>query len=85
MSIIHPTAIVEDGARLGADVTVGAFSIVGRDVTLEDGVTLDAHVLIRGRTVIGAAIGSIRREVLDGRADATAGRVGCGRLAVDLV
>jgi UDP-N-acetylglucosamine acyltransferase len=54
MSLIHPTAIVEDGARLGADVTVGAFSVVGRDVTLEDGVSLDAHVMIRGRTTIGA-------------------------------
>jgi UDP-N-acetylglucosamine acyltransferase len=54
MSLIHPTAIVEDGARLGADVTVGAFSIVGREVTLEDGVTLDAHVMVRGRTTIGA-------------------------------
>jgi UDP-N-acetylglucosamine acyltransferase len=53
MSLIHPTAIVEDGARLGADVTVGAFSIVGRDVTLGDGVTLDAHVMIRGRTTVG--------------------------------
>jgi UDP-N-acetylglucosamine acyltransferase len=54
MSLIHPTAIVEDGAQLGADVTVGAFSIVGREATLEDGVTLDAHVMIRGRTTIGA-------------------------------
>lgn len=54
MSHIHPTAIVEDGARLGADVTVGAFTIVGDEVTLEDGVTLDAHVIVRGRTSIGA-------------------------------
>lgn len=53
MSLIHPTAIVEDGARLGADVTVGAFSIVGRDVALEDGVTLDSHVMVRGHTTIG--------------------------------
>ena len=68
MSIIHPTAIVEDGARLGADVTVGAFSIVGRDVTLEDGVTLDAHVLIRGRTVIGARTRIAAFAVIGGEA-----------------
>ena len=54
MSFVHPTAIVEDGAHLGADVSIGAFSIVGREVTLEDGVTLDAHVMIRGLTTIGA-------------------------------
>jgi UDP-N-acetylglucosamine acyltransferase len=54
MAFIHPTAIVEDGARLGEDVTVGAFSIVGSGVTLEDAVSLDAHVIVRGRTTIGA-------------------------------
>jgi UDP-N-acetylglucosamine acyltransferase len=54
MTEIHPTAIVEDGARLGEGVSVGAFAMVDRDVTLEDGVALDAHVIVRGRTVIGA-------------------------------
>ena len=34
MSLIHPTAIVEVGERLGADVTVGAFSVVGSESTL---------------------------------------------------
>ncbi|HVY18471.1 MAG TPA: acyl-ACP--UDP-N-acetylglucosamine O-acyltransferase [Bauldia sp.] len=68
MSLIHPTAIVEDGARLGADVTVGAFSIVGNQVTLEDGVTLDAHVMIRGRTTIGARTRVATLAVLGGEA-----------------
>jgi UDP-N-acetylglucosamine acyltransferase len=68
MSLIHPTAIVEDGARLGADVSVGAFSIVGRDATLEDGVTLDAHVMIRGRTTIGARTRVATLAVLGGEA-----------------
>jgi UDP-N-acetylglucosamine acyltransferase len=68
MSLVHPTAIVEDGARLGADVTVGAFSIVGHDVTLEDGVTLDAHVLIRGRTTIGARTRVAAMSVIGGEA-----------------
>ena len=54
MGLVHPTAIVEDGARLGADVTVGAYSIVGREVELHDGVSLDAHVIVRGRSQIGA-------------------------------
>jgi UDP-N-acetylglucosamine acyltransferase len=54
MGLIHPTAIVEDGARLGSDVTVGAFSIVSSESILDDGVTLDAHVMIRGATTIGA-------------------------------
>jgi UDP-N-acetylglucosamine acyltransferase len=68
MSLIHPTAIVEDGARLGADVTVGAFSVVGSDVTLADGVTLDAHVMIRGRTAIGARTRVATFAVIGGEA-----------------
>jgi len=54
MNRIHPTAIVEDGARIGAEVSLGPYTIVGRDATLGDGVSLDAHVVIAGRTTIGA-------------------------------
>jgi len=53
MSAIHASAIVEDGARLGADVRIGPFCVVGRDVTLGDGCELVSHVAIAGRTSIG--------------------------------
>lgn len=53
MSDIHPTAMVEDGARIGAGVTIGPFAIIGHNVTLGDGVTVDAHAIVRGRTTIG--------------------------------
>ena len=53
MTGIHPTAIVEDGACIGADVTVGPFSLIGSEVSLADGVTVDARVIIVGRTSIG--------------------------------
>jgi UDP-N-acetylglucosamine acyltransferase len=53
MSTIHPTAIVEDGARIGTDVIIGPYSLIDRNVTLADGVDIDAHVIIRGRTSIG--------------------------------
>ena len=35
---VHPTAVVEDGAELGADVAIGPFCHVGPRVVLEDGV-----------------------------------------------
>ncbi|SDR41149.1 acyl-[acyl-carrier-protein]--UDP-N-acetylglucosamine O-acyltransferase [Rhizobiales bacterium GAS191] len=54
MSLIHATAIVEDGARLGADVRVGPFCWVGPDVVLGDGCELVSHVALAGRTTIGA-------------------------------
>src|ERR1700742_120890 len=51
---IHPTAIVEDGAVLGADAEIGPFCMVGRDVRLGDGVRLLSHVSVQGRATIGA-------------------------------
>lgn len=50
---IHPTAIVEDGAALGADVEIGAYAYVGRHVTLGDGVVLHHHAAVEGHTTIG--------------------------------
>jgi UDP-N-acetylglucosamine acyltransferase len=51
---IHPTAIVEPGAKLGEGVTIGPYSIVGADVVLGDGVEVISHAVITGRTTIGA-------------------------------
>jgi len=53
MVLIHPTAIVEEGAKLGIDVEIGPYSIVKKDVTLGDGVKLHSHVLVDGNTTIG--------------------------------
>jgi len=55
MSQIHKTAIVADGARLGAEVRIGAYCVVGQDVVLGDGCELVSHVVVAGRTSIGAA------------------------------
>ena len=52
--MINPTAIIEDGARIGENVSIGPYSVVGADVTLGDGVTLASHVVVCGRTNIGA-------------------------------
>jgi len=54
MPNIHQTAVIEDGAQIGADVRVGAFSFVGREVVLGDGVELSNHVSITASTSIGA-------------------------------
>jgi UDP-N-acetylglucosamine acyltransferase len=51
---VHPTAIIEDGARVGSDVRIGPYCVVGRDVVLGDGVELLSHVVVAGRTTIGA-------------------------------
>ncbi len=50
---IHPTAIIEDGASLGNNVEIGAYSTIGSDVTLGDNVIIKPHVHIEGITSIG--------------------------------
>ncbi|MEM7611706.1 MAG: acyl-ACP--UDP-N-acetylglucosamine O-acyltransferase [Pseudomonadota bacterium] len=54
MSLIHATAIIEDGAKLGNDVKVGPYAVVGSDVEIGDGTVVGPHVVIRGPTRIGA-------------------------------
>ena len=51
---IHPTAIIEDGAKIGAGVSIGPFCTVGADVALGDGCELISHVAVAGRTTVGA-------------------------------
>ena len=46
---MHPTALVEDGAVLGAGVEIGPFCHVGARVTLGEGVRLLSHVSVDGR------------------------------------
>lgn len=51
---IHPSAVVEDGAVLGAEVEVGPFAYVGPKVRLGDGVRLLPHATVMGETTVGA-------------------------------
>ncbi|MDP3898800.1 MAG: acyl-ACP--UDP-N-acetylglucosamine O-acyltransferase [Mesorhizobium sp.] len=51
---IHPMAVVEDGAVLGAGVRIGPFCHVGPDVVLGDNVELVSHVVVTGATTLGA-------------------------------
>ena len=51
--MIHPTAIVDPSARIGADVSIGAYSIIGADVEIGDNTTIGPHVVIEGPTRIG--------------------------------
>ncbi len=54
MPDIHPTAIVDPKAEVADDVSIGPYCIVGEGVQLAAGVRLRAHVVVEGRTRIGA-------------------------------
>ena len=51
--MIHPTAIVHPGAKLGANVSVGAYSLIGESVEIGDGTRIGPHVVVEGHTRIG--------------------------------
>jgi len=51
--MIHPTAQIDPSARIGANVTIGAYTIVGADVSIGDGTVVGPHVVIEGPTRIG--------------------------------
>ncbi len=51
--MISPQAIIEEGARIGENVSVGPFSIIGENVVIGDGTTIGSHATIKGRTTIG--------------------------------
>ena len=53
MAKIHPTAIVEDGAVLGEDVTIGAYAHIGQDVKIGNGTTIGQGAIVDGHTTIG--------------------------------
>lgn len=50
---IHPTAIVDPGARLGAGVSVGPFAVLGPGVEVGPGTVIGPHAVIVQDTAVG--------------------------------
>ena len=69
--MIHPTAIVHEGAQIAESVRIGAYSVVGPEVHIGPGTEIGTHTLIEGETTIGArnrifshaVIGSIPQDL----------------------
>ena len=71
MSNIHATAVIENGAKIGSNVTIGPFVTVSSKSIIGDDTTIDAHAVIAGKTSIGkgnhifshAVVGSIPQDL----------------------
>ena len=50
---VHPSAIVDPGAKLADDVAVGPLAVIGAEVEIGPGSRVGAHALIQGPTRIG--------------------------------
>lgn len=58
-AFVHPTAIVEEGAVIGANVHIGPFCIVGANVEIGEGTILKSHVVVNGHTKSAVTMRSI--------------------------
>lgn len=54
MSDIHPTAVIQEGARIGEGCRIGPYCVIGPNVILGTGCELHSHVVIDGHTEIGS-------------------------------
>ena len=50
---IHATAIIDPRAKLGAGVSVGAYTVIDGDTEIGDGTSIGHHCVITGHTKIG--------------------------------
>ncbi len=63
---VHPLSVIEDGAVIGENCVIGPFCHVGPKVVLNDGVQLMTHVVVTGKTVIGAGCRMFPNAVIGG-------------------
>jgi UDP-N-acetylglucosamine acyltransferase len=54
MASIHPTAIIDRGAEIAADVDIGPYCVIGPHVVIHAGCCLASHVSLTGHTTVGA-------------------------------
>ena len=50
---IHPTAVVDPTAKLGADVHVGPLAVIGPGAVIGDRCVIEAHVVVADEAVLG--------------------------------
>lgn len=53
MSDVHPTAVIEPGARIGAGCRIGPYAVIGAGVRLGPDNLIGPHAVIEGETEIG--------------------------------
>ena len=52
-NLIHPQAIIENGAMIGSNVRIGPWAYIAKDVVIGDNCIINSHVVIKGPTKIG--------------------------------
>lgn len=71
MGNIHPSAVIEDGAKIDPSASVGPFCVIGPQVVLHADVVVKSHAIVTGQTEVGegtiifpfAVIGEIPQDL----------------------
>jgi UDP-N-acetylglucosamine acyltransferase len=53
---IHPSALVDSGAKLGADVEIGPYAMVGPDCVIGDGCVIAARAVLERNVILGNCV-----------------------------
>ncbi len=90
---LHKTAIIASGAKLGKDVEVGPYSVIGPESVIGDGTKISSHVVIDGRTTIGkecqlfpgAVVGTVPQDKHHNHEDQVTLEIGDGNIIRECV
>jgi UDP-N-acetylglucosamine acyltransferase len=63
---IHPTAIIDPGVELGADVEIGPYAIVGPHCAIGGGARIDSHAVLKEFVTLGENVRVASGAVLGG-------------------
>jgi len=84
--LIHPTAVIDRSAELGANVRVGPYSVIDAGVKIGEGTEIGPHAVLQGPMTIGkhnrifqfASLGAISQDKTAKLDDATRVEIGDG-------
>lgn len=89
---IHPTAVIDPSAEIGQGVSIGAYSMVGRNTRIGDGTQIASHVVVDENTTLGENCKVMSGAVLGGapqdykfKDDCTYLKIGSGNIIREYV
>ncbi len=78
-ALIHPTAVIDKGAKLDSSVRVGPYCVIGPDVEIGADCVIDSHVVLKGPMTMGrsnrvypfASLGELSQDMTAKQDEAT--------------
>jgi len=53
---IHPTTVIHKSAKIGRNVNIGAFTVIGQNVEIADGTNIHSNISIGNNVIIGTNV-----------------------------